>query len=63
MSDDSLWSGGSFAKALSSTDIKKRMKTFHMKHDEDVNYDCIKCNKITGFTKPRSVYFQLIAFS
>ena len=45
ISDDSLWSDGSFAETLGPIDIEERMKTFHMGHDEYVNYDCIKCNQ------------------
>ena len=44
-SGDNLWSEGSFAETLSPIEKKEKMKTFHMKHDEDMNYDCKKCNK------------------
>ncbi len=44
-SEDNLWSEGSFAETLSPMESKGKMKTFHMKHGEDVNYDCKKCNK------------------
>lgn len=43
--ENDLWEDGSFAETLGSIDIKQKMKTFHMKHDEDMSYDCIKCNK------------------
>jgi hypothetical protein len=43
-SEDNLWSEGSFAETLGSEDIKEKMKTFHKKHDEDMNYNCKKCN-------------------
>jgi hypothetical protein len=43
--EDSLWSEGYFAETLSPIDNKEKMSTFRMKHDEDVNYDCIKCDK------------------
>ena len=43
--EDNLWSEGSFAETLSPVESKERMKTFHMKHDEDLNYDCKLCNK------------------
>jgi hypothetical protein len=42
---DELWSDGAFMETLGPKDAKEKMKTFHMKHDEDVNYDCVKCNK------------------
>ena len=45
MNDDSLWSKGSFAETLGPIDIQQKMKTFHKKHDEDMNYNCRKCNK------------------
>ncbi|MBU1130465.1 hypothetical protein KKE45_04065 [Patescibacteria group bacterium] len=45
MEEDSLWAEGSFAETLGPMDIKDKMKTFHKKHDEDVNYDCKNCSK------------------
>lgn len=42
---DELWEDGAFMETLGPQDAKEKMKTFHMKHDEDVNYDCIKCKK------------------
>jgi len=45
-SEESLWSEGSFAETLGPLDIKEKMKTFHMKHDEDMNYSCNKCGKV-----------------
>ena len=36
-------------ETLGPQDIKERMKTFHKKHDEDMNYNCKKC--ITKFIK------------
>lgn len=42
---DSFWDDGYFAQTMSSEEYKKQMKTFHMRHDEDVNYNCKKCNK------------------
>lgn len=42
---DSLWSKGYFAEAMSKGDMEKKMRTFHMKHDEEMNYSCKKCNK------------------
>ncbi len=43
--EDNLWSEGSFTETLGPQDIKEKMKTFHKKHDEDMNYNCKKCNK------------------
>jgi len=40
-----LWENGEFTETLGPIDIKEKMKTFHKKHDEDMNYKCKKCNK------------------
>lgn len=45
MSEESLWAEGGFAETLGPYDIKERMKTFHKKHDEDMNFSCKKCGK------------------
>lgn len=45
MSEESLWKKGSFAETLGPQDVKERMKTFHKKHDEGMNYICKKCGK------------------
>ncbi|MBI1935477.1 HEPN domain-containing protein [Candidatus Woesearchaeota archaeon] len=43
--DDGLWEEGYFAETMSSAEMKEKMRTFHMKHDEEMNYNCRKCNK------------------
>ena len=43
--EDELWEEGGFSESLGPIDIKERMKTFHKGHDEDMNYNCMKCNK------------------
>ena len=43
--EDELWEKGGFAETLGPEDIEERMKTFHKGHDEDVDYNCRKCNK------------------
>jgi len=43
--EDDLWEEGYFAETMGPKDIKERMRTFHMKHDEEMNYNCKKCNK------------------
>ena len=43
-SEEFLWSEGSFAETIGPLDIKEKMKTFHMKHDEDIRFNCKKCN-------------------
>ena len=43
--EDGLWEKGGFAETLGPKGIEERMKTFHKGHDEDMNYNCRKCNK------------------
>jgi len=40
---DDFWSEGYFAQTMSSEDMKSKMRTFHMKHDEEMNYSCKNC--------------------
>jgi hypothetical protein len=40
---DSFWEEGYFAESLSSDEMKKKMRTFHMKHDEEMNFACKSC--------------------
>ena len=42
---DGFWEEGYFAETLGSEDLKKKIKTFHMKHDEEMNFNCSKCEK------------------
>jgi len=50
--EESIWSEGAFALRLSPSDMKIRMRTFHMKHDEEMNFDCSKCKtKISAHNK------------
>ena len=44
-SENELWEEGTFIETLGPKDAKEKMKTFHKKHDEDMNYNCKKCNK------------------
>ena len=43
--ENELWEDGAFMETLGPQDIKEKMKTFHRKHDEEMNYNCKKCNK------------------
>ena len=43
--ENNLWEEGEFIETLSPQDMEGKMRTFHMKHDEEMNYDCKKCNK------------------
>lgn len=52
MKVDELWEEGYFAETLSSDEIKQKQRTIHMKHDEEMNYDCKKCKiKISAHNK------------
>lgn len=42
---DGFWEKGYFAQTMSSQEIEEKMKTFHKKHNEDMNFNCKKCNK------------------
>jgi hypothetical protein len=41
---DEFWSKGSFAQTIDPKD-KGKMRTFHMKHNEEMNFNCKECNK------------------
>lgn len=43
--DDGVWSDGCFAQTTSPEEMKRKMKTFHKKHDEEMNFNCRKCKK------------------
>lgn len=43
--ENDFWEENSFFETLDPIEIKERMKTFHKKHDEDMNYNCKKCSK------------------
>ena len=50
--EPSIWSDGSFAETLGPEDMRKKMCTFHMKHDEEMNFNCSKCKtKISAHNK------------
>lgn len=50
--EESIWSDGFFAETMNSTDMNAKMRTFHMKHDEEMNYNCSKCKaKISAHNK------------
>ena len=44
-SEDDLWEEGSFAETL-SPESEAKMRTFHMKHNEEMNYHCSKCDSL-----------------
>ena len=43
--ENDLWEDDYFAETLGPKDIKEKMRTFHMKHYEEMDYNCKKCNK------------------
>jgi len=43
--DDEFWSEDSFAESVSVEEMKEKEKTIHKKHDEDMNFNCRKCDK------------------
>lgn len=50
--EQNIWSNGFFAETLGSSDMKVKMRTFHMKRDEEMNYNCSKCGaKISAHNK------------
>lgn len=44
-SEDGFWSEGSFAQTMSGDEAERKMKTFHKKHGEDMNFSCKSCGK------------------
>lgn len=49
---DGLWEEGAFAETLGPIDMEKKMRTFHMKHDAEMNFNCSKCEvKISAHNK------------
>lgn len=42
---EGVWSDGEFAETMSGKEAEEKLKTFHKRHGEDVNYDCKKCGK------------------
>ena len=41
--EDEFWSEGYFAQTMSSEYMKIKMRTFHMKHDEEMDFNCKNC--------------------
>jgi len=49
--EDTFWEEGSFMETVDPND-KNKMRTFHMKHDEEMDYNCKQCNiKISAHNK------------
>lgn len=43
--EEDFWADGAFAETMSSEEMNKKMRTFHMKHNEEMNFSCKKCKK------------------
>ena len=43
---ETIWSNNSFIETVSPFEIKEKNRTIHMKHNEEMNYNCKKCNII-----------------
>lgn len=41
--EDGFWEKGAFAETMSSWERDAKMRTFHMKHNEEMDYSCKKC--------------------
>ena len=41
--EPSIWSDGAFAETLGPEDMKAKMRTFHMKHNEEMDFNCSNC--------------------
>ncbi len=49
---ESFWAEGSAAETMISNERNIKMRTFHMKHDEEMNFNCKKCKaKISAHNK------------
>ena len=45
MKEEEFWAEGSFAEPMDTETWEKKKRTFHMKHDEEMNFNCKKCKK------------------
>jgi hypothetical protein len=52
LGEESLWAEKTFSETLGDKDLEQKLKTFHKRHDEDMNYNCKNCNlKISAHNK------------
>ena len=50
--DNDFWEESSFMESCSPEDWELKKRTFHMKHNEEMNYNCKQCNvKISAHNK------------
>ena len=43
-SNDGFWDESSFVEAMSSEEAERKRRTIHMRHDEEMNFRCKKCD-------------------
>lgn len=43
-SEESIWGEGGYAKKIEPEEMKDKMRTFSMGHDEEINFNCKNCN-------------------
>lgn len=49
---EEFWAEGSFIESVSSEEMKQKERTIHMKHNEEMDYNCKQCNvKISAHNK------------
>ncbi len=46
--ENELWAEGSFAETTSPEEWGLKKRTFHMKHNEEMDYNCKQCNAKTS---------------
>lgn len=44
--NNDLWEEGTFMQTISQKEMEEKMHTFHMKHNEEMNYNCKKCKMV-----------------
>lgn len=50
--ENELWDEKDFFENIDKKEIKTKMRTFHMKHNEEMNFKCKVCNaKISAHNK------------
>ena len=50
--EDEFWAEGTFIESVSPEEMKLKERTIHMKHNEEINYNCKQCNaKISAHNK------------
>ena len=52
LEENDFWAEGSFIESCSPEDFEKKKRTFDMKHNEEMNYNCKQCSaKISAHNK------------